>query len=677
MTTVGIGCMIPGMNTHKPQTLMVALVLVFWALAPNAGRGQAEDLIDAALGLLDLKGVPSGSEDWEFAPLSDQGAWFGFALPADDRPGFRGGFTGPFLMPSGTWLGPQLGGLYISEAGTGEIISWGDASSHKATVYPGSLRRRTEIKGLIVNQWLWFDSARTAVLLTRVGNPGEEERRLHLTWKGEVFQGVVLDTLGAGILATSPDSSVVHILADSLLGKVSVSGLEYEMDLAGPTVLAPGQAVSVALFMTHALPGDELESPVEVLGNPALSLRSNLARWNGYLKAVDTGGTPDSPEQILVAKSVMTLVNNWRAPAGRMRFSCLFPSSNVWYFNGFWAWDSWKHAVGILEFDPELAKEQVRAMFAHQDDRGMIADVVYLDAGEDNWRNTKPPLAGWAVQTIFEATGDLDFVAEILPRLVAYHGFWYADRDHDGDGLCEYGSTDGTIIAARWESGMDNAVRFDDTEMLANGPGAWSMDQESVDLNAYLYREKMALAVMAEAVGEPGEAARWREDAAALKSRIRKEMFDERSGWFYDIAIDGSAIIPVQGPEGWIPLWAGVASADQADRVRDTMLDPDRFNTHVPFPTVAADHPEFSDGYWRGSVWLDQVYFAIEGLREYGYGKDADQLSFNAIRHAEGAAIPGAPLRENYHPLTGAGQNVRHFSWTAAHFLLLVSGLEP
>ena len=34
--------------------------------------------------------------------------------------------------------------------------------------------------------------------------------------------------------------------------------------------------------------------------------------------------------------------------------------------------------------------------------------------------------------------------------------------------MCEYGSTDGTLEAAAWESGMDNAIRFDDAMMLKN-----------------------------------------------------------------------------------------------------------------------------------------------------------------------------------------------------------------
>jgi putative isomerase len=263
----------------------------------------------------------------------------------------------------------------------------------------------------------------------------------------------------------------------------------------------------------------------------------------------------------------------------------------------------------------------------------------------------------------------------MYPELVRYHRFWYAHRDHDGDGLCEYGSTDGTIEAARWESGMDNAVRFDGTAMVKNGPGDWSMNQESVDLNSYLYREKRALAGLAGALGMRSEAHRWNAEADTLGAHIRAKMFDEVTGWFYDTDLETGEIIPVQGSEGWIPLWAGVATDEQASRVRLTMLDPAKFRTHVPFPTVAADHPEFSEGYWRGLVWLDQAWFAMEGLKRYGHREDARILAEQLVANMKGATEKGAPLRENYHPLTGEGRNVKHFSWTAAHLLLLATSM--
>lgn len=367
----------------------------------------------------------------------------------------------------------------------------------------------------------------------------------------------------------------------------------------------------------------------------------------------------------------MTLVSNWRSPRGNLTHDGLFPSSAVSYFNGFWAWDSWKHAAALARFDTQLAKQQVRAMYAHQNEQGMIADVVYVDSTEDNWRDTKPPLSGWAIQTIFEIDRDFSFVKEMYPRLVNYHEWWYRERDHDGDGLAEYGSTDGTLIAAKWESGMDNAVRFDDTALLKNGDKAWSMNQESVDLNAYLYREKRALAELATALELPEDARRWEAERKALGDKIRSSMFDDERGWFSDVSIDGKRFLNAEGPEGWIPLWAGLATPEQAARVRERMLDPDRFRTFAPLPTVSRDNAEFSDGYWRGLVWIDQAWFGIEGLRRYGFEDDAEALAAQLLQNLRGAVVPGVPLRENYHPLTGEGRNASHFSWTAAHLLMI------
>ena len=68
----------------------------------------------------------------------------------------------------------------------------------------------------------------------------------------------------------------------------------------------------------------------------------------------------------------------------------------------------------------------------------------------------------------------------MYPKLKKYHNWWYENRDHDKDGLAEYGSTDGSLIAAKWESGMDNAVRFDDSKILKNKDNAYSLDQESL-----------------------------------------------------------------------------------------------------------------------------------------------------------------------------------------------------
>ena len=128
------------------------------------------------------------------------------------------------------------------------------------------------------------------------------------------------------------------------------------------------------------------------------------------------------------------------------------------------------------------------------------------------------------------------------------------------------------------------------------------------------------------------------------------------------------------GCEGWIPLWANVATAEQAEAVKTNMMNPEYFNTKVPFQTLTASHPDFTPdvGYWRGPNWIDQAYFGVVGLHNYDYHEDAYEATYKLIHNAEGVVSKGPSIRENYHPITGAGMESHNFSWSAAHYLLLL-----
>lgn len=114
-----------------------------------------------------------------------------------------------------------------------------------------------------------------------------------------------------------------------------------------------------------------------------------------------------------------------------------------------------------------------------------------------------------------------------------------------------------------------------------------------------------------------------------------------------------------------------MASAAQAKSVAAKLGDPAEFDTKAPFATVAKSSKYFdATNYWRGPVWFDQAYFAINGLERYGYGSEAKTLTNQLLSNAQGLMGDG-PFRENYNPLTGAGLNSTNFSWTAALFLSL------
>ena len=269
--------------------------------------------------------------------------------------------------------------------------------------------------------------------------------------------------------------------------------------------------------------------------------------------------------------------------------------------------------------------------------------------------------------------------------------------------------------ATGYESGMDNAARFgfiDDDQLkkyaeqqytgdLQKARLDWqvdffenrsadgkllgySMNQESVDLNAFLYADKLYLAKMAARLGLHNEAGAWRTSAAQLKSKINRCFFDEKSGYFYDRKIattqqldqDGCADGQLlthrgRGSEAFAVLWANAADAEHAQAVIKHWRDRNEFASYLPFPTAALSNPAFHPTtYWRGRVWVDQVYFALKGLQNYGHSKLAQEFARQFISRAEGINDT-RPLRENYDPLTGAGQGPGNFSWTAAHLWMI------
>lgn len=627
----------------------------------------------AADDLLDMHGTPRDAKDRSFNIFFDAGAWHGYSLPPmeDAEPGF----IGPFVhsLRGGQWTGTRFARVTLVDATSRDAITLEPVESHAGW---GTLERSFRGDGITLRQTLFFpDSWR---VLVRIDIASDRARQVEVALSGDVMagKGDRLDVSGDGIVQAFADSRsrlATHWIARDETSAPAVSGDGYRIALARPLRLARGKPIT--LNAEQSLQYDDRVDKIPVI-EPGIAWTKNRERWNGYSAAIRMRrlpGVADAVARRVTTKAMATLLGNWRAARGDLHHDGVIPSYSNPDFNGFWAWDSWKHAAALAWFAPDLARDQMRTMFDYQRADGMVPDCVFLDARENNWRDTKPPLATWATLEIWRATGDKAFVSEMYGKLVRYHRWWYRDRDHDHNGLAEYGSTDGTRIAAAWESGMDNAVRFDGAKMVRNGEGAWSIDQESNDLNAYLYREKIDLATLAGVLGKTADRAEWSREAAVLKPLIQSRMFDPVAGYFFDARLGSRERIRVYGSDGWGALWAGIATPAQAAAVRRVMLDPAKFATRMPFPTLARDDPHFSPikGYWRGPLWMDQALFAVESLRRYGYGHDADAMTRRLVANASGLDAQ-APMYENYDPLTGDGYQSRNFSWSAASYFLLL-----
>ncbi|WP_417624266.1 alpha-glucosidase [Paremcibacter congregatus] len=799
------------------KSFLLSLCLLGTSLTPAAAGDLAvrfPDLIDRSGEVTSVLQYDS-YRNQKFNPLMDLGAWHGYLLPPGNT---VGSFSGPMIIAEEMplFMGRVTDQLSLS---TPEGSSLPAATEITRHAFPGVLQQHYRQGGVEVNLTLRFVDDRSAVIETTLINKTSHDQNIQLHWRnqltddwsdaegdqrqiGDALPGwtrevALSDARTEVVFGRSRDGSRALFSGTSRL-MISRSHpvrrhqeTEYRIAAStAPLTFAPGERKT--FYAVHSYVHNAEEAAAvrrrhqDILRNPAATMQASALRWQTYLsKALKPQDQKQPGNKARIAvKAVETLIGNWRSPAGEIRHGGVTPSSTFVYFSGLWPWDSWKHAYGLSYFAPDLAKSNIRALFDHQimaddplrpQDAGMIPDTVFYNTmparGGDgpNWneRNTKPSLASWAVWQIYQQTGDRDFLAEMYPKLVAYRDWWRRNRDHDHNGLLEYGATvdpahntaDGQLIfrvkgapaadvtgctalqddwfrcrgkdryeavlqtkkytelhsgaqvAAGWESGMDNAARFgfitpEQMTAYAKSTGksidearadwavdfyenrddegrltGYSLDQESVDQNSYFYLETRLLADMADRLGKTGPAADFRAQAAHLRNQITGCMFDPESGFYYDLklaqGVDSDDCRARQvtargrGPEGWGPLFTGLAPKTQADAVIQMMRDPKEFNSFIPLPTASRTNPAYHpDIYWRGRVWLDQFYFGVTALKNYGHNDTAQAFITRLFRDAEGLS-GNAPIRENYNPETGAMQGATNFSWSAAHVYLL------
>lgn len=685
-------------------------------------------------------------------PFSDMGAWHAYYLPEKGATNLYGGFAGPLIVGEEypINLSDTISKIVIKNEETNEVYDLSKAQNIMFDFYPGKLVQTYELNDFNLKLELIFATNRSALIKTEIENKKNTDLNLNLEWSGNIFNkspytisvddsgekncdlGQTLEATQNGVQVNfsnirstwsffSTDETKFNIKYEGNTS-TAINGNSYVTKLDNIVNIKPQNTFKTFSTQSYTFTTEEFNNEQvkinDLLENGDTYFNDNTNRWQNYLNKAFSNIEKDSDPHYKDAavKSIITLTTNWRSAAGAIKHDGIVPSLSYKWFVGMWAWDSWKQAVATANFDGELAKNNIRALFDYQIkgddsvrpyDKGTIIDAIFYNKDEQrggeggNWneRNSKPPLAAWAVWNVYKETNDIEFLKEMYPKLVDYHNWWYTNRDHDKNGIAEYGgmvhpannSEDEIILAAAWESGMDNATRFDKEGFGSDDAGVhvfenkdnngntvgYSINQESVDLNSYLYAEKGFLKSIADILGKTEDSQKYEIEAKNVGEYIRNNMFDKETGFFYDLQIneDGSEkkllVNRGKGTEGWMPLWAKVATQDEAELVKENMMDSNKFNTYMPLPTASKDNPKFNPNkYWRGPVWMDQALYGIESLQNYGFKDEAETLTKKLFDNAEGL-IGDGPIRENYNPETGQGLHTKNFSWSASAYYLL------
>jgi hypothetical protein len=398
-------------------------------------------------------------------------------------------------------------------------------------------------------------------------------------------------------------------------------------------------------------------------------------------------------------------------PAVAYDYTC--PSPQTYPFQ--WNWDSAFHAIALARHDPMRAQAEISTLLTAKRPSGFLPHVVLwqdefrrqaadeftIVVDSDGWHTvtTQPPVLPLAVERVWRANGDEQWLEQVLPDLIDVMSWWRVRRDAASTGLVSICQPDesgldmspkydvllgispdlqGRGIPLRWHAAMrelfatysgDDEGRDFDEDLSRHGVFAW----QDVMVNSIYASSARALARLLHERGRTDVAAEWRQVAAGTTAALLRDCWDESSGAFYDTYLSTAASksephrtqVKVLTASSLFPLILEDLPSDVTARIVGHLTNEDEFWLPYPVPSVAATEPTFDPHFatgaiFRGSSWVNLNWYLCDGLRTHGYDDVADEL---ARRTTAMVALSG--LRECYDPYDGTGQGARDFSWSS------------
>jgi glycogen debranching enzyme len=374
------------------------------------------------------------------------------------------------------------------------------------------------------------------------------------------------------------------------------------------------------------------------------------------------------------------------------------PAAGLPWFMALFGRDSLITSFQALPFVPELAANSLQVLALRQGTRrddfreeepGKI--LHECRAGEMTAFEERPqsPYFGSADATpLFLVlldeyerwTGKVDIVRQLEPQARAALNWIDKHGDRDGDGYVEYErrNTETGIENQCWKDSWDS-IRFSDATIPPK-PIA------TCEIQGYVYDAKRRSARLArEFWGDPESAARLEKEAAELKRRFNQDFWIPEKQ-FFALALDGKKrkVDSLTSNIGHL-LWSGIVDQDKADACARHLVGPELFSGWG-IRTMSEREGAYNPiGYHIGTVWpFDNAMVAL-GLRNYGYKKEAAQVTLANLEAAKyfdyrlPEAFAGYARSETNFPVeypTACSPQ----AWSAGApllFLRVLLGLEP
>jgi alpha,alpha-trehalase len=242
---------------------------------------------------------------------------------------------------------------------------------------------------------------------------------------------------------------------------------------------------------------------------------------------------------------------------------------------------------------------------------------------------------------------------------------WYGDSHDDSHGGYRLSRDFYAGDRAMRESGFDSSNRF--------GPFSGATHHYApVCLNSLLYRYERDMAHLAHLLGKPQDALRWDRRANARAAAIGRYLWQRKEGVFADYDFMRNKPSTYAYLTSLYPLWAGVATREQANSVEQKLNLFER-------PGGLSMSTNNSGLQWDEPCgWAPTNWIAVAGLEAMGFHADGVRIARHFDATVDAGFAADGTIREKYNVVTGnAGvtiksgytQNVIGFGWTNAVYL--------
>ncbi len=368
-----------------------------------------------------------------------------------------------------------------------------------------------------------------------------------------------------------------------------------------------------------------------------------------------------------------------KKPVGFIKYPFTDPGSV--YDGNVWDWDTYWCTYALLplrkvlrggelsEKIVEHAKGNVLNFFDWQLEDGYIPmmiengewDEPYLNIQHKNGylMNLHKPFLCQQIDIISREIGDYSWVSDKLPNIEKYFECYFKNYFNENCGLFVW--RDDIMI------GMDN------------DPASFGRPKSStanIFLNSFMVSELEAAARIFKAADKPEKERYYLDKKEKLEKAVHEECFDKRDGFFYSVDVDvctrkydwfhkglgvfwKSIPIRIATWSGFLPLLAGFATGEEAEKLKAHYHDEDAFTSDYGICTLGKNEKMFNleatnnPSNWLGPIWLVANYCVFKGMLNYGYLEEAEDMCKKSVNLLCEDIWETGCMHEYYDPFTG------------------------